>query len=402
MTRPERRLVVVAFLLVASTVTWRRGAYYSGGVDPVVAIKAILDLVALGLAVRSARRAEVRYRLSSVSAWFLGLILIASMFGAAYTQTTLTSSLVLCVRQVILAVTVYQLLRAFPVLQVLRALVIAMAVTVAVSAITGIGSLASGRLSGGIPPLNPNEMTGLCGVVILALAWRNMEHLGRRWDLPIILVMTGLIWASGSRTGLLALVIALAVLFLQARRLPAGVVMALLAAVPLLFYLAAGTNLISNYLNRGGSQNVTSLNQRTVAWSAALHLHTAFWDTWFGNGLSMVKIPVTAQFRTEQILDSSWMSALVQSGVVGVVLLGLWILSALSVAIRSPRHYRLLATALLGFVVSRSILESGLIGATPVFLIFFLVSIRQGNPVESRPASADWHSSAVVRRESRV
>jgi O-antigen ligase len=312
------------------------------------------------------------------------LSLIASMIGAVYTRTTVFSSLVLAVRLLIVAATLYELMRVFPILKILRALVIAMGIFVLVAAVSGAGSLASGRLSGGIPPLSPNEMTGLCGIVIVAVAWRNIEHLGRRWDVLVILGLVGIIWLTGSRTGFVALVVALAVLFLQGRKLSLGFVLAMLAAVPVLYYLLAGTSLVSHYANRGGSQNVTSLNQRTVAWTAALHLHTGFWDTWFGNGLSMVKIPVTAQFRTEQILDSSWVSALVQSGIIGVILLVLWILVALVAALRSVRHYRLLASALLAFVVSRSVLESGLIAATPIFLIFYLVSSRQLGTIDRR------------------
>jgi hypothetical protein len=214
----------------------------------------------------------------------------------------------------------------------------------------------------------------------------------------MMLLFMGLIWLTGSRTGLIALVVALLILFVQGRRLPVGVVLAMLAALPVLFYLVFGTSVVSNYLGRGGSTNVTSLNNRTVAWSAALHLHKAFWDTWFGNGLSLVKIPVTADYRTDQILDSSWMSALVQGGIVGVALLTLWILAALKACLRSPRSYRLLATALLGFVVSRSVLESGLIGATPIYLIFLIVSIRQGAPrlAAQAPLGAGMSAASAV------
>lgn len=377
MTSAQRWLAVIVGLLIASTVTWRQGTYYSGGLDPVVAAKAALNVLGLVLAVMVARRAQVRYRVSSVPLWLLVLSLAVSLLGAAYTQTTLFSSLVLMVRLLVVAATLYELTRAFPTAQILRTLALGMGAFAVLAAVTGAGSLASGRLSGGIPPLSPNEMTGLCGVAVIGLVWRNIERVGRRWDLVAILGLVAIIWLTGSRTGLVALVVALVVLLLQARRLQVGVVLAVLGLVPVLYYVVAGTSLVSHYLNRGGTQNVTSLNQRTVAWSAALHLHNGFWETWFGNGLSMVQIPVTAQFRSEQILDSSWLSALVQSGILGVALLGLWLLVSVSTALRSPRHDRILALALLSFVVFRSVLESGLMAATPIFLIFFLVSARQ-------------------------
>ena len=48
--RPPLRLFVILSLLLVSTVAWRRGVYYSGGFDVVVAAKALLDVVALALA----------------------------------------------------------------------------------------------------------------------------------------------------------------------------------------------------------------------------------------------------------------------------------------------------------------------------------------------------------------
>jgi hypothetical protein len=145
-----------------------------------------------------------------------------------------------------------------------------------------------------------------------------------------------------------------------------------------LVYIAFGTGVLARFLGRGGEANLTTLNNRSVAWEAALNLHQGFWNIWFGNGLSQASIPVVAKFRDQQILDSSWISALVQGGVLGVIALALWVLYGSWVAARSPRPFRLYATATMTFIGLRTFLESGLPGATPAFLLFFVISVACG------------------------
>jgi hypothetical protein len=122
-----------------------------------------------------------------------------------------------------------------------------------------------------------------------------------------------------------------------------------------------------------------------VAWSAAFHLHHGFWNTWFGSGLSTVRIPVIAQYREDQILDSSWISALVQGGKLGIGLLAVLVLYGAVAAMRSRPGYRVLATALFAFVVARSFLETGLLDSSPEFMIFLLICTA-GERGNARPA----------------
>ena len=394
--RGELPLIVVALMLVAATVSWRRNDYFSGSLDPVVAIKASLSVAALGLAFFLARRTERRRPVSLLPTGFFALMLLTSLFGAKYTALTLSASIIDVIRLTILATAVFELVRAYPIYAVARAIFGWMLVVALVAAVTGIGTYATkSRLEGGIPPLVANGLTELCGLVLIPVLWRAIRGVSRRWEFGLIAVLIMIVWFSGSRTGLLAIVLAVVVLFAQARRLPVGVVVVSLLALPAVVYLMFATSVLSKFLNRGGSANIDTLSSRTVAWSAALHLHHGFWEVAFGNGLSRVQIPVVIQYRNTQILDSSWVSALVQSGVVGLVLLALWIGFVIRAARRAPRNYRMAALAILVFIVFRSFLESGLVGATPSFLVFVLISFGSDPRAWSGPLPAATESSAL-------
>lgn len=381
-------LYLVAILLLASTVSWRHGVYYSGGVDPVVAGKGLIGVAALALAWRLSRTAVPRRPLGSWSGWMLALFLIASFFGA-WSGGTLVASGVLIVRLIIVAGTVFFMLRSAPAERVVEVLAITMTAFVAVAAGTGIGSAASGRLNGGIPPLNPNEIAQLCGIVILVLVWRSLNGSGRVWDGLGIVVLLGVTWATGSRTGLTALVPAIIVMLLQARRLPVPVFVTLIAVVPLLAYVVFGTTLISSYIGRGGSANIGTLSERTVAWEAAIHLPKNFWDEWFGGGLSVRKIPVVAKYRNTQDLDSSWVSAFVQAGIAGLGVLAFWSLRALAAAFFTRNRVGQLSCGILIFLIARGFLESGLMDATPAFVMFFLFSVVDERRSQQPPVDPD-------------
>jgi hypothetical protein len=368
-----RRPQWVALLVVASTVSWRGGTYYSGGVDPVVAAKALLSVAAMVLALRTVPALN-HIRRGTRSFWMLGSYLAASLFGAWAAGNTLASG-VLALRLVILAVTVYLLLRAFAAELVFRCFVRSCAAIASVAAITGAGTIASGRLQGGIPPLAPNELAFLCAVTVIGLAWRLAHRAGSRRDFVLLVIFIGIIWLTGSRTGLLALVAALAVLMVQVRRWPPVAFLAVVAALPAAFYAIVGAGLLTKFLDRGGSANVSTLSNRTVAWSAASDLYHTMWAHAFGSGLSVKKIPVAGQWWNTQILDSSWVSALVQAGIVGIVVLGLWSVMAMVGAMACARPERLLWTSVIVYLLLRSVLESGLLDATPAFCFFFLISV---------------------------
>ncbi len=344
-----------------------------------VAAKGLASVGALALAFVASADADRRNVVRTGPIFFLGGIVVCSTLGAMYTGSTLLASSVLSLRLLVLALAIYCARRAYSAIDVIKALALAMATFAVVGVATGVGTAASGRLEGAIPPLNPNEVTELCSLVLLVVLWIALvEPVG--WLVTAIPVLLAVVWLTGSRTGLLALMLAIAVQLIIARRQPKWLIIGTLSVVPFLVYLFYGTNVLGQFLGRGGSENVTTLNARTVAWSAAFHLHKEFWDQWFGNGLSMVRIPVVAQFRSTQILDSSWVSALVQGGIVGLALLAVWVVRVAAASVSAQPPLRPIAVSILIFIVVRSVLESGLIDATPAFLFLVLLGTNQWAP----------------------
>jgi hypothetical protein len=98
-------------------------------------------------------------------------------------------------------------------------------------------------------------------------------------------------------------------------------------------------------------------------------------ESLFGSGLALKAIPVSAMYRTEQILDSTWMSALVQVGYLGVGLLLILVFGSLIKAFQLPAPERSLILASVGLVTMVSVLESGMFDTSPAFIIFFTMSI---------------------------
>ena len=418
----DRRPLTASLLMIGSTVSWRSGIYYSGGADPVVVLKGVLSVAALVIAYGAAQTASPKRELGTRSFWLLGIYLVSSLFGASATGNFVASG-VLALRLAILAATVFFLLRACDRLEVVSCLVKAMAVFAVVGSVTwlfenvaafgpagwlpGTASLlAHSRLHGSIPALTSNELAFLCATTFLALVWRSLHDQQHRFDIGAMVVFAGMVWLTGSRTGLLALVVALVVMLVQVRRWPVPGFLAGVALVPVLVYAIVGAGLLSSYFNRGGSASVGTLSNRTVAWSAATHLYDTFWGQAFGSGLSVKQIPVAGQWWNVQILDSSWVSALVQAGLVGLILLGIWTVWNVAGATLIPRPDRLILLSLLVFIVSRSALESGLLDATPAFCLFFAISLsgesRTRGAASRRPAHSITGAEVDRRLPARV
>jgi O-antigen ligase len=363
----------VALLLVASTVGWRRGEYFSGSIDPVVAGKGLLSLLALAAAFALAQCAP-RRRLGTGSVWVLAVLLATSVFGALTHGTVVASGLV-AVRVVVLAATVFFLLRATTVGEFMSALATACGAVGLVAAVTGLPGLASsGRLAGGVPPLSPNELALLSSIVVLHVAWRTV--LGETsWGRSVAAVVAlGVIWETGSRTALLFLVVGVLVTGAHVRRARVGLVVSGLLIAALGVLAAVSTNAVSGFAERDGT-GTSTLKSRFIAWSASGSWSDSLWQRVFGGGLSVKEIPVKGQYWTTQPLDSSWVSALVQTGLLGLVVAAGWALWALRGAWRAPREQRALFLGLLVFLLGRSVLESGLFDATPAFLAFFGASL---------------------------
>jgi O-antigen ligase len=396
-SRPERpRLLVraAAALLVVGAEAWRRGEYFSGSLDPVVVGKALVSLVALALALLAAQSAE-RRRLGTGSLWLLGVLLGSSVFGAL-TSGAFVAGTVVAIRVGIVAATVVFLLRAAPALQVLTALVQACGAVALVAILTGLPTLAEGRLAGGIPAIDPNELALLAGIVVVFLTWRAV--LGDAGPAAAVVgtFFLAVVWATGSRTGLLMLLLGVLVMGLHMRRPQVGLVVGGLVVGALGVLAVAGTGAVGAFVERGGD-GTSTLGSRFIAWREALVWATSDWQTVFGGGLSVKIIRVRGQYWDTQPLDSTWASLLVQTGVLGLAVATVWICWTFRGTLLAPRPYRVLFLGLLVFLVGRSLLESGLFDATPAFVLFVAVSLLAEGASRRRLRSEAPEGSATAR-----
>jgi hypothetical protein len=273
---------------------------------------------------------------------------------------------------VILGATLVLVFRRYPRHQILSSLTTAMLVLAGFGSVTGIGSLAEeGRLYGGIPPLNANEISLLVSVPLVCLAWRGVHRVATTPEMLAIPVLLGVLLLTGSRTGLAAALLAITLVVAMAPRIPPPTFCLGVVLVPGLMYLVTSTPVFGEFATRGDTAGTLTLNSRTVAWGAALDYPDTLTERLFGVGLSVKQIPVSAQYRSEQLLDSTWMSAIVQTGVLGVLVLALLVMVTLLRAFTLKPPYRSLTVAILLMILVISFLESGLFDSSVAFIAFF-------------------------------
>jgi hypothetical protein len=104
--------------------------------------------------------------------------------------------------------------------------------------------------------------------------------------------------------------------------------------------------------------------------------------------LQLKRINVPGQYWNQQILDSSWISALVQAGFVGLAICAAWMLFSMISTIHSPGHLRAFQLALLTYLLLRGFLESGLFDASTAFLLFFTAVMATPFPTTSPPEAS--------------
>jgi hypothetical protein len=371
---PRLAVRLAVLLVVVGAVGWRRGEYFAGSLDPVVVAKACVSLAALALAlVAVSAQPAARRRLGTGSMWLLGILLGGSVIGAL-TYGNLVPGGVVAVRVALIGVTMVLLLRAAPGLQVLMSIAWACGIVAVTAALTGLPTLAEGRLAGRIPAIDPNELALLAGVVVVVLAWRAV--LGEAGPVTAVAgaFFLAVVWATGSRTGLLMLLFGVLLMALHVRRPQVGLVVGGLVFGALGAVAVVATGAVGGFLERGGD-GTSTLDSRFIAWREALTWAISDWQTVLGGGLSVKIIRVRGQFWDTQPLDSTWASLLVQTGVLGFVVAAAWICWTVRGALLAPRPHRVLFLGMLAFLVGRSLLESGLFDATTAFVLFVAISL---------------------------
>jgi O-antigen ligase len=281
---------------------------------------------------------------------------------------------VVAVRVALLGVTVLLLVRAAPAVDVLTAMVRACVAVAVVAALTGLPSYADGRLAGGVPAIDPNELALLAGLGVLHLTWRTVLGRAGAPAAAAAGVLLGVVWATGSRTALLVLVVAVLVMAVHIRRPRVGLVVSGLVLTGSTAVALVATGAVASFLSRGGD-GTSTLGSRFIAWRAALTWAGSDWQTVFGGGLSVKVIRVRGQYWDTQPLDSSWVSLLVQAGWFGVLVATGWVLWTTRGVLSAPRAHRVLFLGLLTFLLGRSVLESGLFDASVAFLLLLAVSL---------------------------
>lgn len=400
LTRLGRRVTgahLVWALLVAATLPWRKGVYYEGGADSVVIAKAGLSLIALMIAVHLAGGARQIVGVPASPVLLVLTYLTVTVVGG-FAHGTLMAAVVVAVRVVILCVTITLLFTHYRPMEITRSLVHVLGIVLAAGTVTGLPSAAHGRLAGALPPLNPNEVAFLASVCFFWVFARMLQARESVTDLCVALTTACIVVLTGSRASLAALCVAIVAMTVRATRLTRRSFALVSLIGPAMAYVVFGTDLLSSVFLRGGERGVTTLSNRTIAWDAALNSDHDPWETWFGAGLAQKKIEVPGQWWNTQLLDSSWVSALVQGGLIGVALVLLLTVTTAwhALLIRDTALWLGLVT----FLAGRAVLESGLFDSSTAFMALFVTALAcrlgRSNDTDEDPASAPPSSRSAT------
>lgn len=361
-------------VLIVSVVPWRSATIYSGGIDTVVIAKALLAMIALGATVMLAARTRERVSVGIAPAGIIAVALLVSALGSTLAGND-SSTIVLVGRMFVVMATILFLLTTVPWVTSIVCLLSAMAAVALVAAVTGVPTLAaSGRLGGGIPEIHPNELAGLVGAPLVGLVILMLRDGVRAWRLVATVVLVGIAVATGSRIGLLAIAIGIVAAVLVNGIRDRSVLYLLLGALPLGYAIGSFTDVFGSLATRAGSNDTsTALDSRFDVWRVVLGWDWSEWQKWIGIGLSAKEIPVDIKWRDTQVLDSSWVSLLAQTGLIGTALIAALVVWCVASALISARR-RWLLTPLLTLVIVRSITESGLVDSAMAFILFFTVA----------------------------
>lgn len=372
---PSPALIGTWFLVVLSVVSWRPDTLFTGAVDPVVIAKALVAFTAFLCSLTVYFRQRVRGRVGIRSPLLLFVIVGLSCAGAL-AAGDLMPSLVLAVRITLVAATVYVLASSAAPLDVLTTLLIAIGILAVIGAVTGIPEfLATGRLASGIPAMRPNELAGLAAPPLVAVAVAIAQRGLTTRKTVLLLGFTVILFATGSRTTLFVTVLAVVLAVVLSWPVPHSTGIALILLVPVSYAIVAFTDLVSRVAIRGQDvEQLVTLSARTIAWQAVLDIPMDTWHKWIGVGLAAKTIEVDQRWWDTQVLDSSWVSVLSQTGILGLVLLIAWAVATLVESARST-GMRALTLPLLALLLVRSFAENGLIESSVVFVLFFCISL---------------------------
>jgi hypothetical protein len=378
-TRQLRRVWLATFavltIVVVSVVPWRTGDIYAGGADPVVVAKALVGFIGFGGSVLLYWWAPVRGSIGIRSLTLLAGIVLIALIGA-FAAGDASAAVVLTVRIVLVAATIVMVAKAAPPMVMLTALLAGMSIVAIVAAGTGFQhGLVDGRLAGGTPQMAPNVLAGLAAPPAIGLAADIVRRGLRPWSVALLLGHVFIIFETGSRTALIVVVIGIALAFICGGRLAASTAIVTIAVIPFAYGLVAFTDTVATLLARGQSiEELSTLSSRTVAWQAVLSTPWDSWGKWIGVGIAAKTVDVQQRWRDVQVLDSSWVSVIAQAGVIGTILLAIWMVWTSIESVRSKK-FTALTTPLMAMLVIRSFTENGVIESSTTFMLFLAISL---------------------------
>jgi len=370
----------VVFAIVADVTPWRVGTYFSGQLDWVVLAKLGL-LMAAVLVVLWARSRVARGGRSFTAVMASALLLVGLYAGSSalgsFAFGSFVSSVELSVRVLavgLVALVLIELVGPMTVISTLSRVLAAVAIFVSATGSTSTADY-PGRLVGGFPPVNPNEIAFLAAVPMIYFVWRTVNVDVSYLRIVVAVTLGLIILLTQSRTAAAitaAVVLCLIIRGTRDSRLSLGIITTALIG---LASIVTFTNIVDNIVSRGGTQGGDSVGGRSIAWNAVLNMDRDPVENLFGQGLADKIIPVEGQWWSAQPMDSSWFSAFVQAGLIGFALAVALVVYAVVQALRNARPASDLWLALIVLVVIRSITESGLLDTTTSFFVFMLVSM---------------------------
>jgi len=226
-------------------------------------------------------------------------------------------------------------------------------------------AFSQGRLAGTIWPFPPTDVAHFSAVLVgsVIVLWFGGVMSGRKAAL-VSVVGTAVLLLSHTRTALVAmlaglLVAGLSLVLARARVRKAFVVVTVVVAIGAMAF----SSVVVTWLARGeGTQELTNLTGRTSVWGLVLTVSRDRYQDIFGFGLS------NKSFNGLPI-DSNWLAAYLDLGLVGVVICAAILIFLLSRACFHPGGTeRALALFLITYCLISSFTETGLSDASPYLL----------------------------------
>ncbi len=256
---------------------------------------------------------------------------------------------------------------------------------------------------------NPLAYVAVLGMLLLVIG------IGPRWTLraptrvALFLVYTGILLGTRTRTSVLIAVVLLVFALTRLARERVGALVLLMGvSVGGVMGAALLNETIASYLLRGqSSRDVSTLTGRTPVWNQAVD----YWGEapWLGHGfysghrLGLPPLPGTVAHSN---LDNTWLETLVDVGILGTVLLSLFLVIGTLVTLRSLRGTPgsvktfVWCTLAYGIVISFVNPSLQMNGVTQIFLGFVILAASAGLPPRrsvGRTRSRSRHRSLPSR-----